>query len=450
MLDFYLAMEQRKSPVDYLKETAENYINTSQLGGIVLLAATAIALILANSPWKESFHHFWEMKFMVGFAEGPHINRTVHTWINDGLMMIFFMVAGMELKRAFLVGELSHIKKASMPLLAAFGGMLVPALIFFFFNEGTENVNGWGIPMATDIAYSLGLISLLGKSVSGKLRSFLISLSIVDDMGAILVIAIFYSSGIQWLNLGIAAGILGLLFLFNRLNINRLSFYAVAGVALWLAFLDSGIHPTIAGVLFAFTLPVKPKMDTHYFKKQTEKDARELDKTDLENNDVFTSNQQKKVVKHINKETKKARPVLLRLENKLSPVSSFIIIPLFALSNAGITFSSEWTSVFTNSVGLGIIIGLAAGKVTGISLFSFLSEKLKIAKLPAGQTWKQIIGVGLIGGVGFTMSLFITNLAFTDQEQISTAKISILIGSFIAAVSGLLVLKLAGKKAEEE
>lgn len=413
------------------------------------MIATAIALLLANSAWAESFHHFWERKFIIGFYEGAHIIRTLHAWVNEGLMMIFFLVAGMELKRAFLVGELSDIRKASMPLFAAFGGMLLPALLFFMLNKGTDNVNGWGIPMATDIAYSLGIISLLGKSVSRKLRDFLISLAIVDDLGAIIVIAAFYSTDIQWVNLGVAAGIIGILIIFNRFHIHNIPLYSVLGLALWLAFLDSGIHPTLAGVLFAFTLPVKPKEGTDAFKKRTEEEVRELDKTDLEGENAFSSERQKRAVENINKETKRVRPLLLRLENMLSPVSAFVIIPLFALSNAGVTFSSDWYRVFTSPLGLGIMVGLVIGKVTGISLFSFLSAKLRLSKLPKGQSWKQIVGLGFVSGVGFTMSLFITNLAFTDQEQINMSKVSILIASSIAAALGILMLKWSGKNQQE-
>ena len=423
-----------------MRETARRFLDRETAGGLLLIVATLVALILANTGAADLYHHYLNDEIVIGAPEHLEVSLSVEEWINDGLMVIFFLVAGLELKREVMVGELSDMRKASMPIFAALGGMLLPALLFFLFNFNTSTAGGWGIPMATDIAYSLGIIGLLGKRVPAQLKVFLVGLAIADDIGAILVIAFFYSSQITWMNLLVAGGILLVLILLNRAGVKKMSLYGLLGIGLWLVFLHSGIHPTLAGVLFALTIPVKPKIESEDYQQRTKGHVHELEKTDLENSDLLSNKKQQHILERIRKETKYTHPPLLRLENALTGFNAFFIIPAFALANAGVKLDMSISEVLTNPLGMGILAGLALGKVSGITAFSFLSAKLGFSQLPTGLSWKHIIGMGLIAGIGFTMSLFITNLAFADERLVQISKISILIASLIAAVAGLLVL----------
>ena len=431
---------EKKHTVSYIQETAKNFLDRETAGGIILIIATILALILGNSQWSEPYHHLLENKFLFELSEYFTFELTLEQWINDGLMVIFFLVAGLELKREILVGELSSFKKASMPLLAALGGMLIPALFYILINVNSENLHGWGIPMATDIAYSLGIIGLLGKRIPTEVKTFLVALAIADDLGAILVIALFYSNDISWLHLGISAGIFALLMGMNKSGIKSLFWYIPIGIVLWYFTLKSGIHPTISGVLFAISIPVRPKLDSKIFKEKTAKHIAKLEKTDIENRDPMEDVEQREILEKMKKDTNKSRPPLIKLENSLLAFNTFFVIPIFAIANAGVTLDISLMEVITGSVGLGIILGLLVGKVLGISLFSFLGYKLGIAELNKSITWSHIIGIGFIAGIGFTMSIFITNLAFTNAEIVKVSKISILIASLIAAINGIIVM----------
>lgn len=435
-------VKKESTPISYMRETARRFLDRETTGGLLLIVATLVALVLANTGAAEMYHHYLTDEIVIGAPEHLEISLSVEEWINDGLMVIFFLVAGLELKREVMVGELSDMRKASMPIFAALGGMLVPALLFFLINLNSLTSSGWGIPMATDIAYSLGIIGLLGKRVPVQLKIFLVALAIADDIGAILVIAFFYSSQIVWMNLLVAGGILLVLILLNRAGVKHLSLYVLLGIGLWLAFLDSGIHPTLAGVLFSLTIPVKPKIESGDYQQRTKTHVHELEKTDLVNSDLLTDKKQQNILETIRSDTKHTHPPLLRLENALTGFNAFFIIPVFALANAGVKLDLGISEVLANPLGLGILVGLALGKVSGITAFSYLSAKLGFARLPVGLSWEHIIGVGLIAGIGFTMSLFITNLAFADERLVQIAKISILIASLVAAVAGLLVFSL--------
>ena len=444
------SIKNNQSTIAYIRQTARKFLDRETTGGLLLIAATIIALVLGNSQWADAYHHYLKDEFLFGLSEHFTFGLTIEEWINDGLMAIFFLVAGMELKREILVGELSSFKKASMPLLGALGGMVVPALIFVSFNSGTENINGWGIPMATDIAYSLGIIGLLGKRVPAQLKIFLVALAIADDLGAILVIALFYSNELSGLYLGSAASIFILLMLCNRFGVKNLLWYILGGVALWYCFLNSGVHPTIAGVLFAITIPVKPKLDSKLLKERTVRNVAELEKTDIDTRDHMQDIRQRKILKAIKKDTENSRPPLLKLENALIDFNAFFIIPIFAIANAGVRLDVSFLEVVSGSLGLGVLLGLAVGKVLGISLFSFIGEKLGIAELHFSLRWRHIIGMGMIAGIGFTMSLFITNLAFSDPELVKVSKISILIASLIAALVGITTLLFTKPKTKIE
>ena len=440
---------RNQSTIGYIRETATKFLDRETAGGIFLIIATIVALLLANSQWAGAYHHFLGDELLFEFSEHLSFGLTIEEWINDGLMAIFFLVAGLELKREVMVGELSSIKKASAPLLAALGGMAVPALFFISLNLGTENIKGWGIPMATDIAYSLGIIGLLGKNVPRQLKTFLIALAIADDIGAILVIALFYSNELSWIYLGSGMGAFGLLLLMNWTGVKNLIWYIIIGIILWYCFLNSGIHPTIAGVLFAITIPIVPKLDSKILKERTATNVTNLEKTELEKLNPLQDKKQQIILKAIKTDTENSRPPLLKLENSLVDFNAFFIIPIFAVANAGVKLDVNLIEVVSGSLGLGILLGLAIGKVTGIGIFTLIGQKLGVSELHTTLNWKHIIGIGMIAGIGFTMSLFITNLAFNDQELIKISKISILIASLLAAIGGAVILLLTSNKGKK-
>lgn len=374
----------------------QQFFHNSKSSGIVLIVCVLISLLIANSSLSGSFQNLLDTK--IG-TEIFHLDYSVSVWINDGLMAIFFLLVGLEIKRELLKGELSDIKKASLPIFAAIGGMLIPALIYFCFNHNTDYKNGWAIPMATDIAFSLAIISLLGKSVPNSLKIFLSALAIVDDLGAIIVIALFYTDSIDWISLGICSGITILLIILNKIGIKNLLFYLIPGLFLWYFMHHSGIHATIAGVILAFTIP-----------------------TNISKTEIYP---------------------LEKLEQKLHIPVSFLIMPLFALTNTNITFQIEIFEGFINPLSLGIIGGLFIGKVLGINLFSFLAIKLRWAELPAFSAWKEMLGVGFLAGIGFTMSIFVSLLAFPNEIEVQNiSKISILIASVLSGIVGFIILKL--------
>lgn len=373
-----------------------DFFESEKVGGLILIGCTLLSLFLANSNFSENYIHFW------------HTNINGHSlehWINDGLMAIFFLLIGLELEREVYIGELSNLKKATLPIFAALGGMIVPALLYLSLNFGTETQSGAGIPMATDIAFALGILSLLGNKVPTSLKVFLTALAVIDDLGAILVIAIFYTNDLNLVNLGIALGIFGVLLIMNRLKVRNLIPYLLLGIAMWYFMLNSGVHATISGVLLAFAIPF--------------------------------GNGDKKSTSYL-------------LQHWLHKPVAFIILPVFALANTAIIINSDWHYALTHHYTIGIALGLIVGKFLGISIFSYAAVKSKICQLPEDLNWKSIFGVSFLGGIGFTMSIFITLLAFNDDEHISNAKIMILISSLIAGLIGYLLLKNILKKTISE
>ncbi|RBA44516.1 Na+/H+ antiporter NhaA [Elizabethkingia anophelis] len=377
-----------------LTQYFKKFFESSQSSGIILILCVLVSLFIANSSLETGFQNILDSHL------GPY---SVAEWINDGLMSVFFLLVGLEIKREMLEGELSNIKNASLPIFAAIGGMLVPALIYAFFNNGTEYAKGWGIPMATDIAFSLAIISMLSSRVPASIKIFLAALAIVDDLGAILVIAIFYTEQLHWSYLLISGGILVLLVLFNKLGIKKHIFYLIPGVALWYCMHHSGIHATIAGVLLAFTIP-----------------------TNISDTEISP---------------------LEKLEGMLHTPVNYLIMPIFALANTNIVFQKGMVDGLFTSFGAGIIGGLIIGKLVGILLFSFIAVKLGISKLPQHSKWSQMVGVGLLAAIGFTMSIFIAILSFKGHQDIQDeAKFAILVASTLAGFAGYTVLKFTSKK----
>lgn len=416
------------------------FINNSTTSGIILFVSAILALILANSPLKESYHHFWENTFTIGFSDFV-MSKSLHHWINDGLMSIFFFVIGLELKREIMAGELSKPKDAILPIFSGLGGMVIPALFYLLFNSSGETSAGWGIPMATDIAFALGILYMLGDKVPVSLKVFLTVLAIADDVGAVMVIAFFYTSDISTLSLLISGGFLTVLVLANILGVRNTLFYGIIGIGgLWLAFLLSGVHATIAGIIAAFTIPANVKIQDKKFIQKINTLTNKFEKS-TPNNVTLVTHDQLHILEDIRYYSKAAMTPLQRLEHAMHPLVAFVVIPIFALANAGITFSDSFFADLASNVSLGVIFGLVLGKFIGIVLVSKILVKLKFAELPKGVNWRQIYGVAMLAGVGFTMSLFITDLAFVDLDYILQSKIGIFIASILCGIGGYLTLR---------
>ena len=440
-----MKQDQNKTPIEKITYPIQEFLHQEASGGILLIIATVIALAWANSPFAESYHHLWHTYLSIDLG-GIGLKYSLHHWINDGLMVIFFFVVGLEIKRELLVGELSSVKKAALPIAAALGGMIFPALIYTIFNLGTEGASGWGIPMATDIAFVVGILALLGKRVPLALKIFILALAIVDDLGAVLVIAIFYTSNISFTSLLIAGGFLVLLIAMNRMGVRNLLIYTLVGVGLWLAFLKSGVHATVAGVLLAFTIPVSSRINTKKFKNETESLLKDFENAGEHGDNVLTNSNRLSIIDQIENNCEKILTPLQRFEHGLHPWVSFFIMPVFALANAGVTIGSGLTSALTHPVSIGIILGLFLGKQIGIFSFSYLAVKLKLASEPEGVSWKKIYAASVLAGIGFTMSLFIANLAFNSPELLNISKVGILAGSLLSGVVGFIILKSALNK----
>jgi len=438
----------RKEPVDkWIIDPMKRFMSNSSMSGIILFSSAALALILSNSPWKEEFHHFWEIEVSIGFGDAL-LSKSLHHWINDGLMAIFFFVVGLELKREIIAGELRNPKNAILPLGAAIGGMAVPALVYILINPIGEAQDGWGIPMATDIAFALGVLYLLGDRVPLSLKIFLTALAIADDIGAVLVIAFFYTSEIHMESLLTGAVFMAILIGANRMGVRNHVFYGIIGIGgLWMAFLMSGVHATIAAVLAAFTIPASVKIsELSYVKKLDELVQKfRLAKT---NNVPTVSHEQLYVIEEVRDVSKKALTPLQQLEHVMHPLVAFIIMPIFALSNAGVTFDSDFLNAITSPVAIGIFAGLIVGKLIGVVGVSELLLRLKWAHLPLGMTRRHLIGAGFLAAVGFTMSLFIAGLAFSSPELIVQAKLGILCASVTASFAGYYIIRSAGRKKE--
>lgn len=423
------------------------FIKLEAFSGILLMMTTLVALFMANSFMSEAYFSFFRQKFTVAF-EGFELSKPLILWINDGLMAVFFFLVGLEIKRETQTGELSTVKTAALPAMAAIGGMVVPAFFYEIFNYGSVGWPGWGIPMATDIAFALGVMTLLGKRVPVSLKLFLTALAIVDDIGAVVVIALFYTSKISIGFLIFAGVVFGILLLMNTLKVYRVSIYLVLGFILWVALLKSGVHATLAGVLLAIAIPGRSKRSVDECVSSNEAVLNHLKKSG-DDEVMLDPRRDKKLISAIytiEDNCTHAVSPLLRIEHSLHSWVAYFIIPLFAFANAGIVFESTLMNDITNPIAVGIFAGLVFGKPLGIALLTLLATRLKIASLPAGVKWKQIIGVGFLGGIGFTMSIFIDNLAFpTDPYNIAIAKLGILLSSLIAGIIGYVMLFTSGK-----
>ena len=422
------------------------FMGREKSGGIVLILSVTLAMILANSNLAESYSHFFEQE--VGFIVNgePYLNYSLHHWINDGLMAMFFFVVGLELKREFIGGELADIRNTILPIGAAVGGMIVPALIFLSLNIGTPQTMGWGIPMATDIAFALGVVYLLGDKVPASAKLFLTTLAIVDDLGAVLVIAFFYTSELSIASLLFGLGFLAVMFIGNRLGIKSLFFYAALGIGgVWVTFLLSGIHATIAAVLAAFMIPADAKINESVYLKRMKKLTRRFEKE--EPNEVRTLEEgQVDVLTHIQHDTEIAIPLLQQLEHKMSPIVTFLIMPIFAIANAGISFTDlSLSDIFSTHVALGVTLGLLLGKPIGIIGATFLMVKMRWATLPSAITRRTLLGLGMLASIGFTMSMFISTLAFTDELLMTQAKLGIFLASILGGIGGYVLLNKKSK-----
>lgn len=417
------------------------FIKMEAFSGILLIIVAVLALFLSNSSYSEGYFAFFQKKFTIAI-EGFEISKTLIHWINDGLMAVFFLLVGLEIKRETQTGELSTFNKAALPAFAAVGGMLIPAFFYEIFNYSGEGWPGWGIPMATDIAFALGVLTLLGKRVPTSLKLFLTALAIVDDVGAVLVIAIFYTSEIALGPIFIALAIFGVMLILNYLKIFRVSVYLFLGFFLWIAVLKSGIHATVAGVMLAIAIPGRSKNSVEECVSSNESILNRLkDNSKTDPDDPKKDKKLANAVFTIEDNCTHAVSPLLRLEHSLHSWVAFFVIPLFAFANAGIVVNSSLLGDIGNPIALGVLAGMVLGKPVGIALFSWLATKLKVASLPEGVSWKHIIGVGFLGGVGFTMAIFIDNLAFASNAYyIEIAKFAILLGSLLAGIIGYVIL----------
>jgi NhaA family Na+:H+ antiporter len=423
----------------------EHFIHSQTTTGLVLMLMTVLALILANSPLADAYTHFFHTNIDLNVGSWK-LSHTLHHWINDGLMAIFFFMVGLEIKREILVGELSNIKVAILPILSAIGGMVLPALIYLSINAGEVGVNGWGIPMATDIAFAISALVLLGNRVSPALVTFLVALAIVDDLGAVIVIALFYTEQINFLPLMLAGGSFAIMVLFNRFGIHSILAYFIVGVFMWFFMLESGVHATIAGVIAALAIPSRPKLAPTDFTHHTKDLLDEYDNYPVAT-DHTMHEEQKAILLNIKDTIDAVGSPAARLEHDLHLPVSLLIIPLFALANAGISIDfSSISNTIVEPVALGIIAGLILGKIIGIAGVAWLAIKLGIAKLPQGSTMSQLFGVAALGGIGFTMSIFVADLAFVgNSELIFQAKIGILAASLFAGVFGYIWLRYIAK-----
>jgi NhaA family Na+:H+ antiporter len=417
----------------------QRFARTESAGGVVLLACAALALGWANSPWAESYFHLWETHVGVSLA-GRVLDLSLHHWINDGLMAVFFFVVGLEIKREMLVGELSSARQAALPIAGALGGMLVPAGIYAAINAGGPGSAGWGIPMATDIAFALGVLALLGPRVPVVLKVFLTALAIADDIGAVLVIALFYTSDLAWSALLAGGVVLGALIALNVLGVRRPGAYLALGVLLWLAFLQSGVHATVAGVVLAMTIPSRTRVHEAEFLAVARGAIDEFDAACQPGETVLTNRAQQEAIEALEHVSEGVQSPLFTMERKLHGAVAFVIMPVFALANAGVSLGGLLDTL-SLPVTLGVVLGLLIGKPLGITLFAWLAVRLGWATLPAQASWRTLHGVSWLGGIGFTMSLFIAGLAFSDASLLDSAKVGILAGSLVAGIVGWAMLR---------
>ncbi|MBI4977954.1 MAG: Na+/H+ antiporter NhaA [Spirochaetes bacterium] len=440
-----LISKRDRLPVDYLLHPFQYVTREEAFGGVLLIAATVVALVLANSPWKLLYDSMIESKFSIGFSWFG-LKMSLGHWINDGLMALFFFVVGLEIKREVFVGELASVRRSALPIAAALGGMLVPAAVYLAINAGQPGMRGWGVPMATDIAFSIGALALMGKRVPLGVKVFVTALAIVDDIGAVLVIAVFYTGQLSWQPLVVCGLFLGMLVAVNRLGVRHPLVYGILGICLWVAMLKSGVHATIAGILTAVIVPSRSRINAPAFIEDNRLYMSEFKAGETGDGLVLTSKRQQAALRALETACGNVQSPMQQLEHAVLPWVRFIIMPLFAFANAGITVTGNTVFAMQHPVAIGIMAGLVFGKPAGITLFSWIAVRAGIAELPAGVAWRHLIAAAMVAGIGFTMSLFIAELAFKDTLLLDTAKIGIMLGSFIAAVAGMAVLRLVTRR----
>jgi NhaA family Na+:H+ antiporter len=436
---------KRDRPVEKVVRPFQAFADKASSGGILLIAATGVALLWANSPWGETYSELWQTRLTIGL-DGFSLTKDLTHWINDGLMAVFFLVVGLEIKREILVGELSSPRRAALPIAAALGGAVAPAVIYVAINAGTEGASGWGIPMATDIAFALGVLALLGERAPIGLKVFLTALAIVDDIVAVTVIALFYTSDISWAALAVGAAFLLALVGANLAGVGKPLVYGLLGIGLWLAFLKSGVHATIAGVLLAMTVPASSFIDTGEFLNRSRGLLDHFEQAGEKGENVLSNEERQAVLHALNDATEKLEPPLQEMEHALHPWVVFLIMPLFALVNAGVPLGEGLADALTSPVALGIVAGLLLGKQLGVTLLAWLAVRTGVSELPEGISWRHVYGAGWLAGIGFTMSLFISDLAFASGSLLETAKLGILAASLIAGLVGWMVLRGAGAR----
>jgi Na+:H+ antiporter, NhaA family len=427
------------APIDIIISPFTRFARTEAAGGIVLLASTIVALIWSNSPWQHSYHSLLETKLTIGFGSFV-VSENRHHWINDGLMSLFFFMVGLEIKREFLVGELSSLRRAAFPFIGALGGLIVPAIIYISIAGDAQFSRGWAIPISTDIAFTLGLLTFLGSRIPASLRIFVTALAIVDDIFAVAVIAIFYTSEIEYVSLAIGIGGVVLSLIANFLGIRKPVVYAVIGIVVWWAVLNSGVHATIAGILLAFTIPARTFLKKSEFLDQSRWLLGRLEAAPEH------SFEEHSILHTLEQKAEQADSPLHRIEHGLQPWVSFLVMPLFALANAGVDVTHDLGGALKHPVSLGILLGLFVGKPLGIWLCSFLAAKTGFVSLPAHTSWNQMFGAAALCGIGFTMSLFVAGLAFDDDALLSISKIAILGASIAAGIGGWVVLVRSAPK----
>ncbi|HMO58127.1 MAG TPA: Na+/H+ antiporter NhaA [Roseiflexaceae bacterium] len=441
------ARDWRETPLARIISPMQRFIHSETSGGLVLIAATILALILANSPLSSAY--MGVLKSYIGISVGPfELRENVLHWINDGLMALFFFVVGLELKREAIVGELANPRNAILPIVAAIGGAAIPALIYVALNAGGPGSAGWGVPMATDIAFALGVLALLGDRAPFALKVFLTAVAVIDDLLAVLIIALFYSGELNYTALGIGFIFLALLAVTNLTGVRRTIVYVALGLIVWLAFLQSGVHATIAGVLVALTIPARNRINPDLFLERARGLLAQFERTDPGQERMMTDERQQSAVYELEAACEEVQAPLQKIEHALHPWVAFGVIPIFALANAGVQLSPDALGGDAMPIILGVTLGLVLGKPIGIMLTSWLLVRFSVVALPRGVTWRQVLGVSFLAGIGFTMSLFIATLAFGDGARLEAAKIGILGASLIAGLAGYGLLRSGEPKSE--
>ncbi len=425
-------------PIERLIRPFQEFAAREASGGVLLLLSTLTALLWVNSPWASSYFALWHTTVTIG-AGGSGLSHNLHFWVNDGLMSLFFFVVGLEIKRELLLGELASLRQAALPIVAAIGGIAVPALLYSALNWSGAGASGWGVPMATDIAFVMGVMALLGRRVPMSLKVFLMALAIVDDIAAVAVIALFYTAHIAWGALGMAAICVAALLVANRLAVRHPLPYALLGLGLWAAILQSGIHATIAGVLLAMSIPCRTELNSDQFLQRSRTILDRLERI-IHSKTLLMREKQQAAIQTLERSVEQVQSPLLRWEHGLHPWVTFLVMPLFALANAGIVFHGSVSASLLQPIPLGVVLGLFLGKPIGITFASWLAVRLRLGTLPDGISWRQLHAASWLGGIGFTMSIFVAGLAFSDEAALNMAKLGIFAASLLAGIAGSILL----------